>query len=45
MLWDIYKDKKYTPYNTFILDDYDEERILAEVARRYEQNKYTLSAN
>ena len=24
MLWDIYKDKKYTPYNTFILDDYDE---------------------
>lgn len=24
MLWDVYKDKRYTPYNTFILDDYDE---------------------
>ena len=24
MLWDIYNDKRYTPYNTFILDDYDE---------------------
>jgi len=24
MLWDIYKDKRYTQYNTFILDDYDE---------------------
>ena len=24
MLWEVYKDKKYSPYNTFILDDYDE---------------------
>ena len=24
MFWDIYKDKRYNSYNTFILDDYDE---------------------